>query len=123
MNRGLRSNAKVDTGEEQPAARADGPPNEVIVLISFEISMGEMRGIMNLCIPFNTIEPLAGKLSANTWSTYTHEQADRRQTLNLETGGSNAGVEMVVYLAATKMTPGEEVGPAGGQVIAPSKNH
>src|SRR5260370_29640608 len=117
MNRGLRSNAKVDTGEEQPAARADGPPNEVIVLISFEISMGEMRGIMNLCIPFNTIEPLAGKLSANTWSTYTQKQADRRQTLNLETGVSNAGVEMVVYLAATKLTAREVVGLAAGDVI------
>src|SRR5690606_38836203 len=52
------------------------PPNEVIVLISFEITMGDMRGIMNLCIPFNTIEPLAGKLSSDTWSAYTKRVAD-----------------------------------------------
>src|SRR5258708_33705002 len=87
-------------------------PIEVMVLISFEISMGGMGGIMNLCIPYNTIEPLAGKLSANTWSTYSQKQPDRRQTLNLETGVSNAGVEMVVYLAATRLTAGPPNWPA-----------
>src|SRR5260370_40705975 len=122
MNRGLRSNAKVDTGEEQPAARADGPPNEVIVLISFEISMGEMRGIINLCIPFNTIEPLTGKLSANTWSTYTQKQPDRRQVLNLETSVSSAGVEMIVYLASSRLTAGEVMGLAGRADVAPENN-
>ena len=93
------------------------PPNEVIVLVSFEVSMGEMRGIMNLCIPFNTIEPLAGKLSANTWSSYSQKQPDRRQVLNLETGVSNAGVEMVVYLAGTRLTAGELMGLAVGDTI------
>jgi flagellar motor switch protein FliM len=99
------------------------PPNEVIVLISFEIAMGEMRGIMNLCIPFNTIEPLAGKLSANTWSTYTQKQADRRQTLNLETGVSTARIEMVVYLASTRLTAEELVGLAVGDVIVTENDH
>jgi len=108
---------RVTQVESNPQLVQIVPPNEVIVLISFEISMGEMRGIMNLCIPFNTIEPLAGKLSANTWSSYTQKQADRRQTLNLETGVANAGVEMVVYLAGTRLTAGELVGLAVGDVI------
>src|SRR5262245_24561780 len=108
---------KVTQVESNPQLVQIVPPNEVIVLISFEISMGEMRGIMNLCIPFNTIEPLAGKLSANTWSTYTQKQADRRQTLNLETGVSNAAVEMIVYLAATRLTAEELVGLAVGDII------
>lgn len=108
---------KVTQVESNPQLVQIVPPNEVIVLISFEISMGEMRGIMNLCIPFNTIEPLAGKLSANTWSTYTQKQPDRRQTLNLETGVSNAAVEMVVYLASTKLTAEELVGLAVGDVL------
>src|SRR5579872_187577 len=61
-------NLAVTQVESNPQLVQIVPPNEVIVLVSFEISMGEMRGIMNLCIPFNTIEPLAGKLSANTRS-------------------------------------------------------
>jgi flagellar motor switch protein FliM len=114
---------KVTQVESNPQLVQIVPPNEVIVLISFEISMSEMRGIMNLCIPFNTIEPLAGKLSANTWSTYTQKQPDRRQTLNLETGVATAGVEMVVYLAATKLTAGELIGLAVGDVIVTEHDH
>jgi len=114
---------KVTQIESNPQLVQIVPPNEVIVLISFEISMGEMRGIMNLCIPYNTIEPLAGKLSANTWSTYTQKQPDRRQTVNLETGVSAAGVEMVVYLAATKLTAGELMGLAVGDVIVTEHDH
>ena len=110
-------NLAVTQVESNPQLVQIVPPNEVIVLVSFEISMGEMRGIMNLCIPFNTIEPLAGKLSANTWSTYTQKQPDRRQTLNLQTGVSNARVEMVVNLAATRLSAGELMGLAVGDVI------
>ena len=108
---------KVTQVESNPQLVQIVPPNEVIVLVSFEVSMGDMRGIMNLCIPFNTIEPLAGKLSANTWSTYTQKQPDRRQTLNLEAGVSNAGVEMVVYMGSTRLTAGDLVGLAVGDLI------
>ena len=113
---------RVTQVESNPQLVQIVPPNEVIVLISFEIIMGEMRGIMNLCIPFNTIEPLAGKLSANTWSTYTQKQADKRQTLNIEAGVSSAGVEMVVYLAETKLTAGELMNLEVGDVIVTEKD-
>ena len=35
------------------------PPNEVVVLISFEVALGEIRGMLNLCIPYRTT-PLNG---------------------------------------------------------------
>ena len=54
------------------------PPNEVIVLISFEMTMSEMRGIMNLCIPFNTIEPLAGRVIEFENRDGTAEERERR---------------------------------------------
>jgi len=98
------------------------PPNEVIVLISFELTMGEMRGIMNLCIPFNTIEPLSGKLSSDTWSAYTKRVADPRQQLNLETGVSLASVEMVVRLAETHLTASEVMNLSVGDVIMTEKS-
>ncbi len=81
---------KVRQVESNPQLIQIVPPNEVIVLISFEISMGELRGMMNLCIPFNTIEPLAGKLSSDTWSSYSKKTTDPRQAVNLETGLAQA---------------------------------
>jgi flagellar motor switch protein FliM len=112
---------KVTQVESNPQLVQIVPPNEVIVLISFELTMGEMRGIMNLCIPFNTIEPLMSKLSANSWSSYTQKLVEPLQVLNLESGVSSASVEMVVYLAETKLTLGELKNLSVGDVIMTEK--
>lgn len=108
---------RVSQVESNPQLVQIVPPNEVVVLISFEISMGESRGIMNLCIPFNTIEPLSGKLTSDSWSAYSRKQLDSRQKLNLETGLGQAAVRIVVHLARTQITTGELAGLEVGDVI------
>jgi len=108
---------KVAQIESNPQLVQIVPPNEVIVLISFEITMGDVRGIMNLCIPYNTIEPLAGKLSSNTWSAYTKRAIDPEQQLDLETSVSQAKVDMVVRLAETTITADDLTNLCVGDVI------
>ena len=108
---------RVSQVESNPQLVQIVPPNEVIVLISFEIVMGEARGIMNLCIPFNTIEPLSGKLSSDTWSSYTQKQADPRQRLNLETGVSKAHVKVIAELARTTLRTSDVLNLSVGDVI------
>lgn len=98
------------------------PPNEVVVLISFEITMGEARGLMNLCIPYNTIEPLSGKLSSDTWAAYTKRVASPEQVAALETGLSSAKVELTVNLAGTTITARELMNLAVGDVIVTEKD-
>jgi flagellar motor switch protein FliM len=112
---------RVTQVESNPQLVQIVPPNEVIVLISFEITMGEMRGIMNLCIPFNTIEPMIGNLSSDNWSSYTKRGVDARQKLNLQTGVSKAKVEMVVGLADTRLTAKEILNLSVGDVIMTEK--
>jgi flagellar motor switch protein FliM len=112
---------KVTQVESNPQLVQIVPPNEVIVLISFEITMGETRGIMNLCIPFNTIEPLIGNLSSDTWTAYTKRAVEPRQKLNLQTGVGKASVQMVVGLADTRLTAGEIMGLSVGDVIMTEK--
>lgn len=108
---------RVAQVENNPQLVQIVPPNEVVVLISFELTMGETRGIINLCIPFNAIEPLAGKLSSDTWSTYSKRDVDPKQKINLETGLSLAAVEMVVILAESNLTAGELSNLGIGDVI------
>lgn len=108
---------KVSQIESNPQLVQIVPPNEVIVLISFELSMGDIRGIMNLCIPFNTIEPLSGKLSSDSWATYSKKGGDARQTVKLETSVIHAAVEVVVHLAKARLTAQELAQLAVGDVI------
>lgn len=42
-------------------------PNEMSVVITFETKVSEVEGLMNLCLPFMTIEPIIQKLSSQYW--------------------------------------------------------
>src|SRR5689334_21940320 len=44
----------VERVESNPQLVQIVPPNEVVILISFEVVLGEIRGMMNMCIPFNS---------------------------------------------------------------------
>lgn len=43
------------------------PPNDMVVLITFETKIGDVEGMTNFCIPYLTIEPIISKLSAQYW--------------------------------------------------------
>lgn len=107
----------VSATESNPQIVQLVPPNEVVVVVAFEVVMGEATGIANICVPFATIEPIASKLSSDTWTSYTRKPLTPRQRLNLETGLSSATVEVVAHIADTKLTAGEVAGLGVGDVI------
>ena len=43
------------------------PPNEVVVVIGFEVKLGGRAGTMSLCMPYNVIEPVMEALNAESW--------------------------------------------------------
>jgi flagellar motor switch protein FliM len=98
------------------------PPNEVVVLISFEIAIGELRGMMNLCIPYNSIERIGGKLSANTWVTYGHRQASPESVGQISRILCTSQVELNVRLAHTQITANELLSLRVGDIITTSKD-
>ncbi|MDR3324854.1 MAG: flagellar motor switch protein FliM [Spirochaetaceae bacterium] len=58
------------------------PPNEMVVLVTLETKVGEVEGMMNFCIPYLTIEPIIGKLSAQFWYS-SARQATNTENLNV----------------------------------------
>lgn len=90
---------------------------EAILLASFEISMDDTCGIMNLGIPFEAVKLLDGKLAVSSGATSARHQTDRRQNQNIQPGTGGSSPEMVVYLAGTKLTVGELMGLAVGDII------
>jgi flagellar motor switch protein FliM len=98
------------------------PPNEVVVLISFEVALGEIRGMLNLCIPYNSIERISGKLSANSWVTYGKRKASEESIRQIGRALRNSLVELKVRLAQTRITTGELVGLQVGDIITTQKD-
>src|SRR5215475_2073106 len=66
----LQLKLSVDRVESNPQLVQIVPPNEVVVLISFEITLGDVRGMANLCITYNSIERISGQLTSNSWVAY-----------------------------------------------------
>ena len=76
------------------------PPNEVVILVSFELLMGKSRGMMNLCIPFNTIERMGAKLTNNSWVGYASSKSTQASRDQMQSLLGESQVEVVVNLAA-----------------------
>lgn len=98
------------------------PPNEVVVLISFELAIGDLRGMMNLCVPYNSIERIGGKLSANSWSAYGRRQATPESMKQIGDAVCTSLVELRIRLAQTRISTGELVGLRVGDIITTQKD-
>lgn len=112
----------VERVESNPQLVQIVPPNEVVVLISFELTIGELRGMMNLCIPFNSIERIGAKLSSNTWATYGKRQASAETIRQISGSLQGSLIELVVHLAETSITTADMIGLRVGDIITTDKD-
>ncbi|MBN1909563.1 MAG: flagellar motor switch protein FliM [Pirellulales bacterium] len=118
----LELDLEVVRVESNPQLVQIVPPNEVVVLISFELTIGEVRGMVNLCIPYNSIERISSKLSANSWVTYGRYQATPESIRKISQALNNSLVLVDVQLAKTRISTGELLGLRVGDIITTDKD-
>ncbi len=56
------------------------PPREMVVLVTLETKIGDVKGMMNLCIPYLTIEPIIPKLSTRYFFDTVHRPLQPART-------------------------------------------
>jgi flagellar motor switch protein FliM len=112
----------VDRVESNPQIVQIVPPNEVVVLISFEVGMGDVRGMMNLCIPFNAIERIGNQLNSDSWVSYVRRAPSAESIQSLSDRLSGAVVEVVVELAETNLSTADLIALRVGDIIATEKD-
>lgn len=113
---------QVDRVESNPQLVQIVPPNEVVVLISFELTLGPVRGMMNLCIPFNSIERISNKLSANSWVAFSKRPATKESIQQISNQIGGAAVELVVDLAETEISTADLLGLRVGDIVTTEKD-
>ncbi|MCL4210224.1 MAG: flagellar motor switch protein FliM [Phycisphaerales bacterium] len=80
------------------------PPNEVVVVVRFEIRMAKRAGTMSLCIPFNVIEPVMQQLSAQSWFNAARARNQPTWERAIASHLTDAGLELTATLAETTIT-------------------
>ena len=59
-------------------------PNETIALVTFNLKIGNLEGMLNLCIPHLVIEPIMDKLNTRFWFAQSEKALDTEHAENLE---------------------------------------
>ncbi len=80
------------------------PPNEVVVVIGFEIRMSNRAGTMNLCIPYAVIEPIMEDLAAQSWFSTARVKGSSDFARRIGTEISRAALRVSGTLARTTIT-------------------
>ena len=101
----LHLDLSVERVESNPQLVQIIPANEVVILVSFELTVGDTRGMVNLCIPFNSIERISNKLSSNSWVSYSRRPPTPESMQLVTDRIAGAPLEVIVELAETKSPP------------------
>src|SRR5688500_9436494 len=111
----------VQDFESNPQLVQIVPPNETVVVVGFEVKMGNRAGTMSLCIPYNVIEPIMGVLAAQNWFSYQRKGSQDDHLRKLTKNVCTAPVEMRAFLAQTSISVNDLLALQVGDIITTEK--
>ena len=108
---------ELEQTESNPQLVQIVAPNEVVVVVGFELKMGGRAGTMSLCIPFNVIEPVIHQLSKQSWLNYRRRSTAADSASRIVRRVERATVKMRAFLAETSITMADLATLAVGDII------
>ncbi len=112
----------ITNTESNPQLVQIVPPNEVVIVVGFEIKLTNRAGTMNLCIPYNVIEPVMEDLSAQSWfnAARCNQTEETRGAISNQLGRATVSVASV--LARTTITLEDLAQMSVGDLIMTDKD-
>lgn len=92
-------------------------PNEMIVLVTLEITIGEAVGMINVCMPYLVLEPILDKLSTFFLFSTQAKVTSPEQIQAIRRKIEWAKVEMVAFLGHSEILVRDLLDLAKGDVI------
>ncbi|MFH1674188.1 MAG: flagellar motor switch protein FliM [Pseudomonadota bacterium] len=105
----------VVRSEINPQFAAIVPPNDVVIVIRFDIELEQTSGNVVMCIPYSTIEPVQTKLSAGFQSDQL--EVDVAWKRRLQKRIEEATVNVIARLGTAEITGRKLLGLKVGDVI------
>ena len=109
--------ARLEQIEANPQFVQIIPPNDMVVLITFNTKIGDVEGKTHFCIPYVILGPVMNKLSATFWyGSSTHELSDDQMRM-LRKKIDYVRVPVTVEIGRTKLHIEEFLNLEVGDVI------
>ncbi|WP_029330791.1 flagellar motor switch protein FliM [Exiguobacterium oxidotolerans] len=100
--------AEYDDLEINPQFLQLVSPNETVILVSIYVTVGEVSGTLNVCLPFVTLEPIIPKLSSHFWMQQEKRKAvDNQESEQMQTQLMGSIVDLKAVLGQTELSFGE----------------
>jgi len=100
--------AEYDDLEINPQFLQLVSPNETVILVSIYVTVGEVSGTLNVCLPFVTLEPIIPKLSSHFWMQQEkRKSADNQESEHMQTQLMGSIVDLKAVLGQTELSFGE----------------
>jgi flagellar motor switch protein FliM len=92
-------------------------PSEMVILMTFEVTMGDISGTLSFCIPYPTLEPIASQLSSSSWFAASKKELSEEHAEVLYDRIRRVSLPIIAYVGASKMTMKELLDLNDGDVI------
>ena len=73
-------------------------PSEMIAIVTMNIKIGDVEGLMNICLPYITVEDVIDKLNTRYWyaNIQSHDSTDYAETIESLIKRANAPVKAIL---------------------------
>lgn len=112
---------ELSGSESNPQLVQIVPPNEVVIVIGFEVKITNRAGTMNLCIPYNVIEPVVSELSKQSWFSAAQAAVRDRFAGRLARHLGSAPLEVSGLLGETTITLRDLLSLSVGDLVMTEK--
>lgn len=92
-------------------------PSETIAIVTINLKIGDVEGLMNVCLPFTTLEPVMDKLNTKYWFSTMKEKDSNSYEAAIENIIDNALIPMKAVLGISKISVQDFVNLQLGDII------
>ncbi|HZK42824.1 MAG TPA: flagellar motor switch protein FliM [Syntrophomonadaceae bacterium] len=112
----------LDRIETNPQFTQLVSPSEILIIISLETRMGDLLGMINMCIPFLVLEPILDKLNVHFYYASSSKQATAENVDAIRNKLKNTYVPLKTLLGKTVITVKDLLELSVGDVVPLNKN-
>ncbi len=92
-------------------------PSEMIAIIIMSIKIGDVEGLMNICLPFSTLEPIMDKLNTKFWYASLQERSSMEYADTIESLIAKTRVPVKAILGHSSVSVSDFSGLQVGDII------
>lgn len=96
-------------------------PSETIAIITMSITIGDVEGLMNICLPFTTLEAVLDKLNTKYWFSTMQERDNNSYEDAIESVISRAQIPIKALLGRSSINVQDFVNLQYGDIIRLNK--